>query len=182
MAVALVLRNRCREKRWPGWLIEIWWESCCRSVCSGAKTLWKAWGRGMCCVSAATISAWWIMSRGSSIPVGTACSGGFRKKDRRYRIHLHSGQQVLSGEHRNAQLAAAVDLRQFSVHALQRSVLCLRLHRRRTEQAAQGAVIYDPQKCIGCIACGNGVSACPYGARYCHPLRHIAGKCDFWGV
>jgi Fe-S-cluster-containing dehydrogenase component len=45
-----------------------------------------------------------------------------------------------------------------------------------TWRQADGVVIIDPIKCIGC---GNCVTACPYGARYRNPVTRIADKCDF---
>ena len=45
-----------------------------------------------------------------------------------------------------------------------------------TYKQADGLVVIDPKKCIGC---GNCVSACPYGARYRNPEKKIADKCDF---
>ncbi|MBW2031667.1 MAG: 4Fe-4S dicluster domain-containing protein, partial [Deltaproteobacteria bacterium] len=45
-----------------------------------------------------------------------------------------------------------------------------------TYKSKDGLVLIDPKICINC---GNCVSACPYGARYRHPLRHVADKCDF---
>lgn len=45
-----------------------------------------------------------------------------------------------------------------------------------TWKRADGVVIIDPAKCIGC---GNCVTACPYGARYRNPVTRLADKCDF---
>ena len=39
-----------------------------------------------------------------------------------------------------------------------------------------GIVVVNPDRCINC---GNCVAACPYGARYRHPERLVADKCDF---
>jgi len=45
-----------------------------------------------------------------------------------------------------------------------------------TQRRADGVVVIDPIKCIGC---GNCVTACPYGARYRNPVTRLADKCDF---
>ena len=45
-----------------------------------------------------------------------------------------------------------------------------------TYKASDGRVLIDPKKCI---ACGNCVAGCPYGARHIHPRKKIADKCDF---
>ncbi|MBW1941776.1 MAG: 4Fe-4S dicluster domain-containing protein [Deltaproteobacteria bacterium] len=45
-----------------------------------------------------------------------------------------------------------------------------------TFKSNDGLVLIDRKVCINC---GNCVPACPYGARYRHPAKHIADKCDF---
>jgi tetrathionate reductase subunit B len=39
-----------------------------------------------------------------------------------------------------------------------------------------GVVLVDEQYCIGCRYC---IQACPYGARWFHPEKHVAQKCTF---
>jgi Fe-S-cluster-containing dehydrogenase component len=39
-----------------------------------------------------------------------------------------------------------------------------------------GVVLVDEDYCIGCRYC---IQACPYGARWFHPERHVAAKCTF---
>jgi Fe-S-cluster-containing dehydrogenase component len=39
-----------------------------------------------------------------------------------------------------------------------------------------GVVLVDEEYCIGCRYC---IQACPYGARWFHPEKHVAGKCTF---
>ena len=45
-----------------------------------------------------------------------------------------------------------------------------------TFKIKDGRVIIDPSLCIGCELC---IPACPYGARFLHPTKGIADKCDF---
>ena len=45
-----------------------------------------------------------------------------------------------------------------------------------TFKSGDGLVLIDPTRCINC---GNCVTACPYGARYRHPIKQVADKCDF---
>jgi Fe-S-cluster-containing dehydrogenase component len=40
----------------------------------------------------------------------------------------------------------------------------------------EGVVLVDDDRCIGCGYC---VQACPYGARYMHPVKRVADKCTF---
>lgn len=39
-----------------------------------------------------------------------------------------------------------------------------------------GVILVDEKRCIGCRYC---IQACPYGARYLHPIRKTADKCTF---
>ena len=39
-----------------------------------------------------------------------------------------------------------------------------------------GVVLVDEEYCIGCRYC---IQACPYGARWFHPEKHVAAKCTF---
>lgn len=47
-----------------------------------------------------------------------------------------------------------------------------------TYRAADGTVRTDQHRCIGCGAC---VTACPYSARFLHPHKNVADKCDYCG-
>ncbi|MDO8785486.1 MAG: 4Fe-4S dicluster domain-containing protein [Syntrophales bacterium] len=45
-----------------------------------------------------------------------------------------------------------------------------------TYQAPDGVVLVDRTHCIGCGYC---IMACPYGARFFHPVYKVADKCNF---
>lgn len=45
-----------------------------------------------------------------------------------------------------------------------------------TYRTGDGVVLVDRQRCIGCGYC---VQACPYGARFIHPVLHVADKCTW---
>ncbi len=45
-----------------------------------------------------------------------------------------------------------------------------------TFQTADGVVLVNPKTCVGCRYC---IQACPYGARYLHPVTRTADKCTF---
>lgn len=45
-----------------------------------------------------------------------------------------------------------------------------------TYKAEDGSVVIDKDRCIGCGGC---VAACPYGARFRHPITGTADKCDY---
>ncbi|MBI4503160.1 MAG: 4Fe-4S dicluster domain-containing protein [Gemmatimonadetes bacterium] len=45
-----------------------------------------------------------------------------------------------------------------------------------TFQTRDGVVLVDEDYCIGCRYC---IQACPYGARWFHPTKHVAQKCTF---
>ncbi len=45
-----------------------------------------------------------------------------------------------------------------------------------TYQTADGVVLVDRSWCIGCAYC---IMACPYGARFFHPIYRVADKCTF---
>jgi tetrathionate reductase subunit B len=45
-----------------------------------------------------------------------------------------------------------------------------------TYQTPEGVVLVDRKWCIGCGYC---IMACPYGARFFHPVYHTADKCTF---
>jgi tetrathionate reductase subunit B len=43
-----------------------------------------------------------------------------------------------------------------------------------TYDSPEGIVLVDDKYCIGCRYC---VQACPYGCRFIHPVKKVAGKC-----
>jgi tetrathionate reductase subunit B len=45
-----------------------------------------------------------------------------------------------------------------------------------TFKTADGVILVDDQRCIGCRYC---IQACPYGARYINPVTETADKCTF---
>ena len=45
-----------------------------------------------------------------------------------------------------------------------------------TFKTVDGVILVDEERCIGCRYC---IQACPYGARYLHPVRKTADKCTF---
>ena len=45
-----------------------------------------------------------------------------------------------------------------------------------TYRAADGTIQIDAAKCVGCRYC---LAACPYDARFSHPVEKIASKCNF---
>jgi len=45
-----------------------------------------------------------------------------------------------------------------------------------TFKTADGVILMDTKRCVGCRYC---IQACPYGARYLHPVTHVADKCTF---
>lgn len=45
-----------------------------------------------------------------------------------------------------------------------------------TYRTGDGVVLVDRQRCIGCGYC---VQSCPYGARFIHPVLHVADKCTW---
>lgn len=45
-----------------------------------------------------------------------------------------------------------------------------------TFSTRDGVVLVDQDYCVGCRYC---IQACPYGARWFHPTKHVASKCTF---
>ena len=45
-----------------------------------------------------------------------------------------------------------------------------------TFKTQDGVILVDGERCIGCRYC---IQACPYGARYLHPVTRVADKCTF---
>jgi Fe-S-cluster-containing dehydrogenase component len=45
-----------------------------------------------------------------------------------------------------------------------------------TFKTIDGVTLVDEKRCIGCRYC---IQACPYGARYLHPITRVADKCTF---
>ncbi|MEW6333602.1 MAG: 4Fe-4S dicluster domain-containing protein [Thermodesulfobacteriota bacterium] len=45
-----------------------------------------------------------------------------------------------------------------------------------TFKTPDGVTLVDEKRCIGCRYC---IQACPYGARYLHPVTRVADKCTF---
>lgn len=45
-----------------------------------------------------------------------------------------------------------------------------------TFKTNDGVILVDDKYCIGCRYC---IQACPYGARYFHPVKKVADKCTF---
>jgi len=45
-----------------------------------------------------------------------------------------------------------------------------------TYRTGDGVILVDQQRCIGCRYC---IQACPYGARFLHPVLSVADKCTW---
>jgi tetrathionate reductase subunit B len=45
-----------------------------------------------------------------------------------------------------------------------------------TFKTEDGVILMDTKRCVGCRYC---IQACPYGARYLHPVTRVADKCTF---